>query len=398
MRGHIRRGKAPRSWYIVLELGRDPATGKRRQKWFTVHGTKREAELRKAKLIAEHDHRTLVLPSKVTLGAFLERWLREYVDVQVRATTATGYRAIVIGHLIPSLGRIPLDRLEPRHLQEYYARLMAGGRRDGRVGGLSARTLHHHRAVLSEALNHAMRWGLIGRNVAQLADAPRVRKAPDIQTLNMDEARRLLAEAREESEYHHVLVHLPLYTGFRRSEVLGLRRRAVNLEWGTLSVAECLHKLSDGRLVLEEPKSRSSRRLVTIAAGTVDILQGHMQRQEEERAATGLRTTDDTLLFARGDDSIILPNGYTRAFKRIAKKAGVPGASLHNLRHTHASLLLQIGVHFKVVSERLGHASIAITLDLYSHLVPGLQEGAAARFEEHLADDAVSRLESELGA
>jgi integrase len=170
-RGSIEQ-RSPGTWSIRIELSRDLTTGKRRQKRTTFRGTKRQAEKHLSELLHQLDTANYVNPTKMTVGDFLNQWLRDYVEAGVRVTTKEGYRIIVEKHLIPDLGNIPLSQLQPAHLQAYYAKSIKEGRSDSK-GGLSSRTVKHHHRVLSEALNYAVKWGLVGRNVALVADPPR---------------------------------------------------------------------------------------------------------------------------------------------------------------------------------------------------------------------------------
>ena len=171
MRGHIKQ-RAKGTWSLIIDLGRDPATGKRRQQWSTVRGTKKEAEARLTELLRQVDTGGFVKPTKLTVGEFLEQWLRDYATTNVRSRTLEGYVGVIERHLVPRLGNIALSQLQPSHLQAYYRRILTDGRKDGR-GGLSSRSVLQHHRIISEALSHAVRWGLLARNVAQAVDSPR---------------------------------------------------------------------------------------------------------------------------------------------------------------------------------------------------------------------------------
>jgi integrase len=323
-----------------------------------------------------------VKPAKLTVGDFLRRWLCDYAATNVRPRTLEGYRAVVEGHLVPALGSFPLSRLQASHLQAYYGDKLSNGRHDGLPGGLSARSVLHHHRILSEALSHAVRWGLIGRNVALAVDPPRAVNH-EIRPLDADAVRTFLEAA--DSSMYYPLFHLDIYTGLRRSEILGLRWRDVDLDMATVSVVQVLHRLKDGRFVFQEPKTVKSRRQVSLSPAAVLALRAYRQRREAECALLGEPLSEERLVFCHPDGTPMRPDNVSRAFARISHKAGLQGARFHDLRHTHATLMLKQGVHPKIVQERLGHATIAVTLDTYSHVLPGLQEQAALRFEEELA-------------
>ena len=381
MRGHIVKRYAS-SWSIVLDLGRDPTTGKRRQQWVSVKGTKRDAERKMSELLHQVDAGGFVKPAKLTVGEFLRQWLRDYVAINVRPKTAEGYAHNIERHLIPRLGNIRLSGLQAAHLQGFYAEALQGGRLDGK-GGLSTMTLLHLHRTLSEALSHAVKWGLLARNVALALDAPRPQKQ-EMATLDSDGVRKLLKEAKGSAYYP--LLHLAIYTGMRRSELLALRWKDLDLDLATLSVVRVVHHLREGDTVYQEPKTAKGKRLVALSPSAALALRAHRERQEGERYILGLSLTTEDLVFSHPDGSPLLPNTVTHAFIKIARRAGLGGIRLHDLRHTHATLMLKQGVHPKIVSERLGYATVGITLDRYSHVVPGLQESAALRFDEALAN------------
>lgn len=380
MRGSIVK-RSKDSWTVILNLGRDSATGKRKQQWVTVRGTKRDAERKLAELQHQMDTGTFIRPSKLTLGAFLQEWLQSYVATNVRAATLEGYRIIVERHLTPALGAIVLSELRPTHLQGYYAKALKEGRRDG-GGGLSARTVVHHHRVLREALSHAVKWGHVGRNVADAVDPPRAVDR-EMNALDPGGVERLLDAAR--STMYFPLIHLATFTGMRRSELLGLRWKDVDLNKGTVSIAQVLHCLPGGRIVFDQPKTAKSRRLVTLSPAPALALRAYQETVEADLALLGTTLAGDRLVFCQVDGSPLLPNTVTHAFAKTVQRAGLAGITFHSLRHTHASILLQQGVSSKTVAERLGHSTVVITLDTYSHVTPGVKEDAANRFEEALS-------------
>jgi integrase len=201
-----------------------------------------------------------------------------------------------------------------------------------------------------------------------------------MRTLDVDEIQMLLGKTEE--TIYHPLFHLAIYSGLRRSELLALRWKQIDVDMAVLYVVEVLHRLNDGRIIFDQPKSRNGRRPVSLSPDAVLSLRRHRERQEQEATLLGVTITGERLVFSQPDGSPLLPDSVSHAFTRIAQRAGINGVRLHDLRHTHATLMLQQGIHPKIVSERLGHGSIAITLDTYSHVVPGLQEAAAKRFDE----------------
>jgi len=324
---------------------------------------------------------TYVKPSRLTLGEWLTQWFETYVTMHTTPRTQESYHSIIRHHLImPAIGAIPLTQLQPQHLQSYYARAITQGRADNR-GGLSARSVLYHHRILSEALGHAVKMGLVARNVAEVVIPPhpaRIRLA----TLAPDDIPNFLEAARETPYY--VFFSTLLYTGLRRGELLALRWRNVDLDMASLHVVETAFKLGSGEYVIKEPKTPHSRRTVALPPSLALLLRRYRYDQELLWAQLGKRLTDGDLVFAHSDGNPLDPNAVTRTFAKLIRKAGLPHIRLHDLRHTHATLMLKAGVHPKVVSERLGHASVVITLDTYSHVLPGLQEAAAERFDKML--------------
>lgn len=377
MRGHIvKRYKG--SYTIVLSLGRDPATGKKKQQWVSVKGTKKEAEKRLAELLHQLDNGTFMKPSKTTLGEYLERWLKDYVWPNLAPRTSEGYETIVHQHLIPKLGNFSLTQLKPEHLQKYYSEMLRGGRCDS-LCGLSAQTIRHHHTALHKALQTAVEWELLSRNVADAVRPPHAER-PEMHTWGENDITSFL-EAAKNTPYY-ALFYTALFTGMRRSELLALRWQDIDFILSQVYVSRSLHQLRDGSFVFRSPKTAKGRRTVALPPSAILVLNEHRKKQELERAMLGIPLTDDDLVFSHLDGKPIRPNTITRAWTILATHTGLKVIRFHDARHTHASLMLKQGIHPKIVQERLGHSSIAITLDTYSHVSPGLQEAAAKRFDE----------------
>jgi integrase len=243
MRGHIVK-RYKNSYTIILNLGIDPATGKRRQQWVSVKGTKKDAEKRLAQLLHQIDTGTFMKPGKTTLTEYLERWLKDYAWPNLAPRTAEGYESIIRQHLIPQLGNINLTQLKPEHLQKYYAERLANGRCNGK-GGLTPLTVRHHHMALHRALEIACKWGLITRNPADAIDPPGFQRS-EMHVMNEDNIETFLDAAR--STLYYALLYLDLFTGMRRSELLALRWNDVDLILGQVSVHRSLHHLRDKSL------------------------------------------------------------------------------------------------------------------------------------------------------
>lgn len=371
MRGHIKK-RAKHSYSVVIDLGYDEY-GKRRRQWVTVKGTKRDAERRLAELLHQLDTGTFMKPGKTTVAEYLERWLQDYARPNLSPRTAEVYSYIIERHVSPVLGRLSLTQLKPEHLQRYYA--------DKQAASLSPQTIRHHHTLLHKALKTATEWGLLLRNPVDAVSPPRVHRA-EVQFWTAVEVARFLEVIRD-SLYYPVF-YLALYTGMRRSELLGLRWSDVDLFLGQLSIDRGLHVVRGGDVIFTQPKSTKSRRTVALSPATVLMLRDHKKEVQQRYNLFGVVLTDQDFVFAHMDGTPLLPNSVSHAWIRLVRIAGVKPISFHGARHTHASLMLKQGIHPKVVQERLGHSTIAITLDTYSHVAPGLQETAARRFDEAL--------------
>ncbi len=383
MRGSLKK-RSPNTWTIILSLARDPATGKRRQQWMTVKGTRKVAEVKLAELLTQVDSGAFLKPSKLTVTDFLRRWLLDYVSVAVRPTTGSRYASIVNRHLIPQLGGIALAELQAQHLMTAYRTMLTSGRVGRPAGGpLTARTVLHIHRVFREALGHAVKWGFVARNVALAVDPPRPQRK-EIQPPNAEQLRGIL-KAAEGTPYHAAL-HLAVFSGVRRSELLATRWRDLDFVTASLSIERGLHVLVGGVIAFMEPKSARSRRQIPLSPEAALALRLHRERREADAAFLGVELDPDGLIFAWADGRPLLPGTLSHAFTKIAAAAGLPNTRLHDLRHAFATLLLRSNVHPRVVQGMLGHATIGTTLDIYSYAGPDLQEAAAKRLEEALAE------------
>jgi len=352
-------------------MGTNPATGKRKQQWISVKGTKKDAEKRLAELLHQLDTGTFTKPGKTTIADYLKQWLKDYCWTNLAPRTAEGYESIVNCHLIPTLGQIPLTQLKPEHLQHVYSEKLSVG--------LSNRTIRYIHTTLHKSLQNAVKLGMIVRNPADAVDPPKVQHH-EMRTMNESDIHIFLDFAK--STPYYALFYTALFTGMRRSELLALRWSDVDLILCQLSVTRALHQLQDGSRIFRQPKTAKGRRLISLSPSTAIVLGEHRGQQEKMRQAIGLTLTEDDLVFCHVDGKPLLPNTVSHAWTKIANRAGLKGIRLHDARHTHASLMLKQGIHPKIVQERLGHASIQITLDTYSHVAPGLQQAAANRFDD----------------
>jgi integrase len=370
MRGSIRkRGSTYTYW---LDVGPDPVTGKRRQRTKGGFRTKRECQAALNAAIAAVQGGTFVEPSRRTVRSFLlEEWLPAVQVANLRPATWENYRIHVQAHIVPVLGTVELQRLSPAHLNAFYRSLLTKGGKEGR--GLASKTVRNIHNVLHRTLKDAVRWGLLVRNVADAADPPKGKSA-EIRVWSPAQLRVFLEWVREDDLYAAWL--LAATTGMRRGELAGLRWVDVDLDAGRLSVRQ-------PRVVVANvpqpsaPKTARGRRSLALDPVTVVALRRHRAHQHERRLLIGSRYQDSGLVFTWPDGSPIHPLRFSRWFEQHARRAGLPKIRLHDLRHSYASAALAAGVPAKVISERLGHATIAVTMDIYSHVLPGLDREAA---------------------
>lgn len=366
MRGHIRK-RAKDSWSVVVYLGRDPETGKRRYLWRSIKGTKRDAEALLTRLLAQLDTGTDLLPSKLTIEQFSREWLKA-VKNRVKPRTHARYAELLRLHVLPYVGSLELKKLKPLHLERLLTK--------GREKGLSERTLLHVFRVVHTALGQAVKWQLVDRNIAQAVQPPKPEKN-EMDAVSPEEVARILEAARG-SELE-IPVAIALGTGMRLGEILGLRWGDIDFEDESLSVRQALQV----DRTFGTPKSYRSRRIIPLPKFLVKTLKAHRKLQSELRLVAGSAWQDLDLVSTRSDGSPMDPRRVSRLFTRLAKENGFD-FTFHGLRHAYASLMLASGVDLKVTSDLLGHSTIGITADLYTHVTERLHRDAARKLDRLL--------------
>ncbi|MBX6378337.1 MAG: site-specific integrase [Clostridia bacterium] len=358
-----------RLFAVEWELCRDP------QGWEQVVGHYRQRYGERV-LLADKDLGTFVEPSRQTLHDYLDEWLRVAAKPRVRERTYRDYEQLLRRYVRPALGSCRLAELSPVMIQDLYTRLTDQG--------LSPRTVRYVHSVLHNALQQAVKWRLLPQNPAKAVDLPR-QKRQEMSALSQEEANRFLAAA--EGTPHYTLFLVAITTGMRPSEYLALQWKDVDLKAGTVSVRRTLTRDK----AFAEPKTARSRRVIRLLPSVVQALRAHRTRQVEERLAAGARYQNLDLVFATPEGRPLDERNLVRRhFKPLLRKAGLPETiRLYDLRHTCATLLLAGGEHPKVVSERLGHASVTLTLDTYSHVLPDMQQTSVDILERLLAPKGV---------
>ncbi|HEY8853914.1 MAG TPA: site-specific integrase [Candidatus Dormibacteraeota bacterium] len=336
--------------------------------------TRQDAAQKLAKAMDAASRGLLRQPSRLTVGGFLDRWLEDTVKPRVRPLTYSGYAVNVRRHIIPALGDVRLDRLSPEQVQNLLNRKLKDG--------LSSKTVAYIRQVLRTSLDQAMRWNLVSRNVVTLVPAPR-KERKVIHPLEPHQVGKFLsAVAGRRLEALYVTT---LALGLREGEVLGLQWEDIDLRAGTLRVQRQLQRFG-GRLQLVEPKTDRARRVLDLPQYLVKALTEHQKRQVIERLTAGAHWDERGLVFPTSVGTPLEARSLLRDFRQVIRKGRLPAIRFHDLRHSCATMLLVQGVPARVVMEILGHSDISLTMNTYSHVIPGLRKDAAARMEDLLAN------------
>lgn len=373
-----RVGKRGVSYYTTVDLPPDP-DGNRRQKFLSAK-TKKEVEDRYKRLLVDIEQGTVADPKRMTLGEYLKYWLETYAQHKVTPRTYEGYAMVVDKHLIPALGSIPLARLQPEHLNNYYKQAVISGRKANKhnEGRLSPTTVNQHHRILHKALASAVKSRKLARNVANDAEPPS-KEEKEMKILTPEQATTLLDNLR--GTYLYLPTFLALNTGMRRGEILGLRWRDVDLANAVISVRQTLKEVKKGKPHYGPPKTEKSKRQIEVDP----LVIRELKRQKKEQTKARFRNPDvwqeNGLVNCLQNGEPVNPSTLSSVFHDAVKRLGLE-IRFHDLRHTAASFLLKAGVSPKVVQEMFGHNNIATTLGIYSHLLPGMQKQAARKLTQ----------------
>ena len=336
--------------------------------------TRAEVSEKLTKALSDRANGIVYDNENITIGEYLDVWLKGSVYGSVRQSTYDRDTNLVNNHIKPVLGSLKLKKLNSAHVQNFY--------RNRLDTGLSASTVRKIHDILRRGLAQAVDWHLTQRNVADVVKPPRP-VPKEIVALSTDETRRLLDAAAEDRL--EALYVLAVHTGMRQGEMLALRWQDVDIENAVLSVRRTLTRRG-GKIAFGEPKTKKSRRSIRLTPQAVDALRAHLERQLRDMEILGDHYQDQGLIFTTDTGAPINPSNLRqRSFTPLLKRVGLPHMRFHDLRHTCATLLLSRGVHPKFVQELLGHATIAITLDTYSHVMPSMGDATAKAMEDALA-------------
>lgn len=350
--------KATAPWWV-------DASGKRHQPSRTF-GILRDAKAWRAEQLGRRVQGVNLPSERVTIASFMAEW-EAAKAARLRPTTRKAYEIFIRVHIVPGLGTAQLADLTPAMVNRFYRSLMEKG--------LSPKSVRNVHAILRRALEDAVRWGRVARNVAAHADAPSLSAAstPEMNTWSTEQLARFLEHSRKHRL--HALFVLAGTTGARRGELLGLRWKDVDLEAGTITIRRTAVTV-DGTVLFNDPKTSNGRRTIALHAGAVSALRSHRKLQAAEKLAWPVYE-DDGLLFARETGEPTRGDVVTRAFDRLTTASGLPRIRFHDLRHSHVAHLIEANVHVQTICKRIGHASPAFTLTRYGHLMPGMDEHAA---------------------
>jgi integrase len=373
MSGHVRR-RGANSWELKFDIGVDPVTGKRKIRYHSFKGTKRDAKLELARLVTQHATGQSVDPSKTTVAEFLARW-DDWASAHLSTKTLERHRMAIRHHIVPHIGALVAQKLRPVHLVELYRKLQQSGGQDGRP--LAARSVSYVHRLLHRALGHAVIWGVITQNAATVVSPP---PAPDSEMAILTEAQIGAVLRYLDGRTLRPIVSFLLGTGCRRGEVLALRWQDIDLEKGIVRIERSVEQTKAG-LRVKAPKTKAGKRSVMISPWLIAELRAHHTRQQEQRLKLGMgRAAADTLVFARWDGKMRAPHWLSKNFAAAIKALKID-CKLHALRHTHVSQLIAAGLDVLTISRRIGHASATITLDVYGHLFANTDARAAEIIE-----------------
>lgn len=394
-----KNGKKLDLWECLINNGRDPATGKTKR--IPVCGkTQEECRQKVIETLASIQNQTYVEPHKTTVEQWLDTWLTEYKKDNIRPTTYSSYEYIVRVHIKPKLGKALIRELKPEQVQKFY--------NERKASGLSARTVRYIHVVLHEALEQAMRNNLVVRNVTEATTLPKQEKK-EMRVLTREEQDKFLNTL--DNDKSGIIFKLDLATGLRKGELLALRWKDINLKEGSLRVNQALYRAKVNfdkdstekktEVIFQKPKTKKGERSIPLFKSIVSDLKAHKVAEAEKFKLLGWddlkikQHFKDGLVFTNELGGIIEPRNLTRKFYSLVKAADIPKANLHSLRHSFATRLLEMGESPKVVQELLGHSSITLTLDTYSHVMPELKKSAVDKLSGLFANNEADTAQKE---
>jgi integrase len=361
-------------WVAAVSIG----PGKRKKFYFK---TKQEALKKKNEALRELEQGTLATGSQRKLKDYLEDWIENVHKDKLRISTYVKYKKL-IKYIVADLGDVWLQKLTPEQVRRFYTKMSTKKDKGGR--GLSSKTIHEIHGVLHLALDNAVSWNYVGRNVCDLVKPPRI-VSREATPLTLEQARVLLNKVREHRL--EVLLTMAVVTGMRRGELLALRWANIDFERRTLLVLHTVDYIPHYGYVETEPKTKAGKRLISLPSFLLDMLQQHRVKLLKQQLKQGDDWENCDLVFPDLRGGYFNSNYLLRIFKKLLKEAGLPHMHFHDLRHSAATILLSMGVNMKVIQELLGHSDVAITLGLYSHMLSSMQKEAVDKWDGVFGND-----------
>ncbi|MCY9350689.1 site-specific integrase [Bacillus licheniformis] len=366
------------TWSFTLDLGRDPSTGKRKQITRRGFETKKEAEQVAATITHEIEKETFIREKDILFKDFIIDFLELVAKNSVKPSTFSGYTKVINKRLIESFGHMKLKSLTPHLITKYYNDLLKEG--------LTPEYVQYIHSILKSSSKVAVEWKYIKNNFMDHVKAPR-RTKKNVETWSIEECNTFLNRMRQQKDHIFMLYYLALYTGMRRGEILGLKWQDIDFEDKRIYVRNSLFYISGQGLVLQSTKTKSGNRNIAITKEDIEELKAYKIKKQEQLLQVGMNLTGNHFVISAFGGEPVNPNTIHKQFLYDIKLAGVKRIRFHDLRHTHATIMLEIGENSKVVSERLGHANTSITLDKYSHVTQNLQKSSAENYSKALRID-----------
>ncbi|MFE5321659.1 tyrosine-type recombinase/integrase [Paenibacillus sp. NPDC056579] len=371
------------SWRLTVTAGKD-AKGKYIRHGKTVRCfTKKEAELELAKFQIEIEAGTYIAPEKLVFQDFVEEWHKKYALQELELKTLSIYLRIIKNRILPIIGHLRLDQIKPLHIVSLLSDLYKeGSRKDGKKGALASGSIEMVHRVLKNVFNRAVEWRVIKSSPVADVKAPRVvHKESEVYD---EEEIQTLFQALENEAYHwRMMIILALTTGLRRGELVGLEWRNVNLEKGTIRVVQSITDFINGSPVIKEPKTKKSKRIISLSDAVCAELKEYYEHCNQQwDALEATRDNDHFFVFFNQYGKAFYPESPYLWFRGFLKKHKLRYIKFHDLRHTSATLLINQGVHAKIISERLGHSNITTTMNIYGHVLLRADKEAANKFDQ----------------
>lgn len=376
MIGHV--AKKGKKYYVVIPI-KDPVTGEEKQKWFSGYKTKKEAQDARIEIVSKINNNNFVIPKKLTVKEYLESWFKTYVEPNLSPTTVQGYKVNIFHHMIPYIGGIQLQQLKAVNIQEMYNTLKEKGRIDGKKG-LSSTSIRYVHRVLREALQHAVQQQLLPRNIADDITLPQAKKYKP-KVYKPEEIATLL-QCVKNTEYE-TAIHLAALLGLRRGEVLGLKWSDVDFKNKSITIQRQLLPTTKG-IIFKDPKTEDSIRTIALSERLVDILKKEKIKQKKQKLLLGKDYHDNDLICCKDNGEMFHPSSFSHDFAKILKQNNMEHIRFHDLRHSAATNMLNANIPIKLASNILGHSSVTITMDIYSHVINEKQKEAIETLDKSI--------------